>query len=105
MGTNQIQKSLTVFLRRVQKKYHPQQVILFGSYARGKARRGSDVDILVVSNSFKNTRDYDRFRELYILSNDLEPEFHVFGFTTEEIRSSDKTTTLKQALTQGVRIA
>ena len=105
MGTKQIQKSLTVFLRRVQKKYHPQQVILFGSFARGEARRDSDVDILVVSDSFKNTREYDRFKELYLISSDLEPEFHVFGFTNEEIQNSDELTTLKQALTQGVRLA
>lgn len=104
MDTNQIQKPLKVFLKRVQEKYHPQQVILFGSFARGEARRGSDVDILVVSDSFRNTRDYDRFRELYMLSNDLEPEFHVFGFTDEEMENSAEVTTLKQALTQGVRL-
>lgn len=28
--------------------YHPSRVVLFGSYARGKARADSDVDLLVV---------------------------------------------------------
>ncbi len=35
-------------VRGIVKKYHPQQVILFGSQARGDAGPDSDVDLLVV---------------------------------------------------------
>jgi predicted nucleotidyltransferase len=35
-------------VKRIVAKFHPQQVILFGSQARGDARAGSDVDLLVV---------------------------------------------------------
>jgi predicted nucleotidyltransferase len=36
---------------------HPQRVILFGSYARGEARPGSDLDVLViVDDSLQNSR-------------------------------------------------
>ncbi len=33
---------------RIVKKFHPRQVILFGSHARGEAGPDSDVDLLVV---------------------------------------------------------
>ena len=36
--------------------FAPQQVVLFGSYARGEARRDSDVDFLVVLDQVPNRR-------------------------------------------------
>jgi predicted nucleotidyltransferase len=35
-------------VQRIVKRFHPQQVILFGSHARGEAGPDSDVDLLVV---------------------------------------------------------
>jgi predicted nucleotidyltransferase len=36
------------FAKQVAERFHPQKIILFGSYAYGKPHRDSDVDILVV---------------------------------------------------------
>ncbi len=36
------------YVRQVIEKFQPDKVILFGSYARGDQREGSDVDLLVV---------------------------------------------------------
>ena len=36
------------YARQVVEKFQPEKVILFGSYARGDQRKGSDVDLLVV---------------------------------------------------------
>jgi predicted nucleotidyltransferase len=36
--------------RRIGHEFHPQQVILFGSYARGTASADSDVDLLVIAS-------------------------------------------------------
>lgn len=35
-------------VRRIVRRFHPERVILFGSYARGEAGPDSDVDLLVV---------------------------------------------------------
>jgi predicted nucleotidyltransferase len=37
--------------RLIAEKFHPQKIILFGSYARGKPRPESDVDLLVVMDT------------------------------------------------------
>lgn len=36
------------FVRQLVEIYHPEQVILFGSYAKGDARPKSDIDLLVI---------------------------------------------------------
>jgi predicted nucleotidyltransferase len=46
-------------VKRIVKKFHPQQIILFGSHARGEAGPDSDVDLLVVlpvRGSIRNKR-------------------------------------------------
>jgi predicted nucleotidyltransferase len=42
------QKAIDEVVRQIAEKFRPQKIILFGSYARGKPRPESDVDILVV---------------------------------------------------------
>jgi predicted nucleotidyltransferase len=37
--------------RQIVQQFHPQKVILFGSYAYGQATRDSDVDLLVVMDT------------------------------------------------------
>ena len=43
-----VQKKIDEMVRRIVERFHPEQVILFGSYARGQAGPDSDVDLLVV---------------------------------------------------------
>ena len=42
------QATIDRLVKRIVAKFQPQQVILFGSQARGEARADSDVDLLVV---------------------------------------------------------
>jgi predicted nucleotidyltransferase len=44
-------------VKRVVKRFHPQQIILFGSQARGEAGPDSDVDLLVVMPVRGSVRD------------------------------------------------
>ena len=36
------------FVGRLAREFRPQRIVLFGSHARGQARKNSDVDLLVV---------------------------------------------------------
>ena len=42
------QPAIDETVQRIVEKFHPQKIILFGSYARGDPRPESDVDLLVV---------------------------------------------------------
>lgn len=72
-------------------KFHPQQIILFGSYARGTADEHSDVDLLVVGSFQGNRRmltvEMDRAlrglnfaRDIVVLSpEEFETDRHIPG--------------------------
>jgi predicted nucleotidyltransferase len=46
--TLSVQEQIDRMVKRIVKRFHPQQIILFGSQARGDAGPDSDVDLLVV---------------------------------------------------------
>ena len=54
---------------RLKKEYNAQEVILFGSYARGEATEDSDVDILVIAPATE--RFFDRMAKVLELVRDL----------------------------------
>ncbi len=43
-------------VRRIASQFHPDQIILFGSHAKGTARPDSDVDLLVVMRGVEGRR-------------------------------------------------
>ena len=51
------QATIGRMVKRIVKKFAPEQVILFGSHARGNAGRDSDVDLLVVMKFEGSARD------------------------------------------------
>ncbi len=46
--TTAVETTIARMVQRIVRKFHPEQVILFGSHARGEAGPDSDVDLLVV---------------------------------------------------------
>jgi len=70
--------------RRILSVVPAQQIIVFGSRARGEASVGSDWDILVVAASDKPR--YQRSPPLYGALSDLRVPLDVLVYTPEEIR-------------------
>jgi predicted nucleotidyltransferase len=69
--------------RRLGIAANAEQVILFGSYARGDARGESDVDFLIVANS--DLPRFKRSRELYQLFRPYPFAMDLLVYTPEEI--------------------
>lgn len=105
MGKRQVRKQLNIFIKRVKKELKPEKIILYGSYAIDEANKYSDIDILVISKNFKHKDEENRAKQLYQLTKDLYPDFHVYGFFPEEIKKVSEVTTLYQALKTGVIIS
>jgi predicted nucleotidyltransferase len=41
------QEKIQAMVNRIVERFHPERIVLFGSYARGEATEDSDVDLLV----------------------------------------------------------
>ncbi len=65
---NNIQQFIRQAARRIGEKFHPQKVILFGSYASGSQTSDSDIDLLIIFSKKGNRAQ--RYTEV---SQELEP--------------------------------
>jgi predicted nucleotidyltransferase len=52
-------------------KISPEQIILFGSHARGENREDSDIDILIVMKNLENERKITRLLYRELLKNSI----------------------------------
>lgn len=57
MSKAKVDQAIRAMVRRIVDQFDPEQVILFGSRARGDARPDSDVDLLVVMPVQGSTRE------------------------------------------------
>lgn len=57
MPKAKVDRAIRTMVRRIVDEFDPEQIILFGSRARGDARPDSDVDLLVVMPVEGSTRD------------------------------------------------
>ena len=80
IGREQISEVIDLLVRR----FSPEKIILFGSYASGTAREDSDVDLLVVAETDLPT--HDRFPTIRRVLAGFPAAFDVFWKTPEEYR-------------------
>ena len=64
-----IQDSFTDIIQSIIRNYTPQKIVLFGSYARGEAHEGSDIDLMVIKETSK--RFIDRIADVIQLNKTL----------------------------------
>ncbi len=64
-GSGQIltQDSIRMLIQPIAKKYNLNKVYLFGSYARGDATIGSDIDLMIEDEHSKSFREYQMISE------------------------------------------
>lgn len=76
--SSQIQKMVD----RIVEQFHPEQIILFGSYARGNAGSDSDVDLLVVMPVAGSKRE--KMVEIGLALHDIAMPKDILVCTPEE---------------------
>lgn len=72
--------------RRIVAAYHPEEIWLFGSAARGEAREGSDLDLLVVMSVAETSSGRDRARAIRRLFRGWRVPMDVVVLEPEEFR-------------------
>lgn len=63
-------------------------IYLFGSFAKGKPHRWSDIDVAVVSNRFQENNDQNRWL-LWQIRMEIDTRIEPHGFTTEDFSNPE----------------
>ncbi|MDP2919639.1 MAG: nucleotidyltransferase domain-containing protein [Dehalococcoidia bacterium] len=63
----------------------PGNIFLYGSYARGEAHEGSDIDLIIVSPDFKGLNLLKRLETLGMAAGRVLEPIQAYGFTPQEI--------------------
>jgi len=68
----------------IKKGIHVDHIILYGSYANNTQRTDSDIDLVVISDSFKNMDYWQRIDILADTISDIFQPIEAIGMTNEE---------------------
>jgi len=71
---------------RIVREYHPEKIILFGSWAWGKPKRYSDLDLLIIMNS-KIARPDERAMKIEAMLDDFNCPMDLIVYTPDEVES------------------
>jgi len=75
--------TLEAVIQRLIAVYAPERIILFGSHATGRAREGSDIDLLIVKDT--DQRPIDRRIEVERLLSDRQVPLDLLVYTPREL--------------------
>jgi uncharacterized protein len=74
---SEIEKILDEVKRRIVPKFHPQSIILFGSYAEGRPGPDSDLDLLIVREVEGSTRQKANEIDMLLADRSVPMDFIV----------------------------
>ncbi len=64
---------------------HPEEIYLYGSYAKGTDHEGSDIDLLVISRDFARLNLRERLEVLGVAAARLLVPIQALGYTPDEM--------------------
>jgi uncharacterized protein len=101
MDTIRAGEEIAGFIRTLREQYSPDQIILFGSRARGDHWKPSDYDFIVVSQRFVGVGWHDRMVQILKLWN--RPEgLDVLPYTPQEFEDKKlNSSTVRSAVREG----
>jgi predicted nucleotidyltransferase len=84
-------KTIKRFLKKVNEQIRIDKVILFGSFARGKQKKWSDIDLAIISDDFKGIDNFERLVMLgkiawYAKATEIE----ALGYTKDEYKNATR---------------
>ena len=83
-------EDIVAFCRELQRlRVRPERVVLFGSWARGRQRRGSDIDLVVISPDFRGRGLRRRLELLGIAAARALVPVQALGYTPREVEKRE----------------
>lgn len=95
-----LNKVINAYRKKLEEKIRVTQILLFGSYARGRPRDYSDIDLAVVSPDFEG----GTMRDCLLLdraARTVTPLIEAFPYTPKDIRKCKKGSFLDEILRTG----
>lgn len=77
-----------------------ERVLLFGSYATGRAREGSDIDLFIISPNWAPYNERERLEILGIAAARILEPIQARGATPEEVANNDLPLFFQEVLKQ-----
>ena len=104
MGQKAVVKQLKVFKNTLHKDVPIDKMIFFGSRAKGKFHRDSDIDLVIVSPKFRRLDFFKRGAKMYDYWNINHP-VDFLCYTPEEFNKLKKQITIvREAVREGIEI-
>jgi predicted nucleotidyltransferase len=97
-----IKNAAVQYANDVRKVMPIDKAVLFGSYAKGTADDGSDVDVCFFFSTFGERRRIDIIGELIGMTRESTPPLEPIAFTTAEIEHGNPF--VKEVLDTGIEI-
>jgi len=105
--SKKIRKIVKEYIKTLKPFIQIEKAILFGSWARGRGHRDSDIDLIVISPDFGKLDFMKRLIWLSKMRREkfMSPPMDIFGYTSEEFEKlSKESIVLEEAKKEGVVI-
>lgn len=99
----EIEKTVLKYVDEVCRIYKVDAIILFGSYASGKEREDSDIDIAIITDDFKNCI-FDEELNLVKLRRNIDLRIEPHLIKTEDY-INESTPFIKEIINTGIKVA
>jgi hypothetical protein len=104
MGKKEIIEGVREFRKDADKEFQIDKLFIFGSVAKGKMTKDSDIDLLLVSGKFRGKKFFKRAVGLHAYWK-LEYPVDFLCYTPEEFNRLKKMVTIvKEAVEEGIEV-
>ncbi|MDO8611164.1 MAG: nucleotidyltransferase domain-containing protein [bacterium] len=105
MDRKKIKRPLNECITRIKKLFNPEQIILYGSFARNEATEWSDIDLLVLADFKKMTLE-QRLKKIDQATSDIKSNrlFDIRALTIDEYNQKKPWTIYGEIKKEGIII-
>ena len=104
MDRKEIKREIKKFKEKIDKKTRVEKLIIFGSFARGRMKKDSDIDLLIVGKNFRGKKFFERPVGLHKYWK-LDYPVDFLCYTPEEFEKKSKQITIvRNAVKEGIVI-